>query len=81
MPSARHWTEKAQEVVTVESASSVDGTDEAALRACGYEQEFKRELSLFSSFSVSFSVLGILPSVAATLTFSLGYSGTAGLTW
>ncbi|EJD50828.1 amino acid permease [Auricularia subglabra TFB-10046 SS5] len=60
---------------------SIEVMDEAALRACGYEQEFKRELSLFSSFSVSFSVLGILPSIAATLAFSLGYAGTVGLTW
>lgn len=82
MSGARYWNEKKKgSAEVVDSASSTDGTDEAALRACGYEQEFKRELSLFSSFSVSFSVLGILPSVAATLTFSLGYSGTAGLTW
>lgn len=26
-------------------------------------------------------MLGILPSVASTLSYSLGYSGTAGLTW
>lgn len=39
------------------------------------------ELNLWSSFSVSFAVLGILPSVASTLSYSLGYSGTAGLTW
>lgn len=36
---------------------------------------------MWSSFSVSFAVLGILPSVASTLSYSLGYSGTAGLTW
>ncbi|EJD36490.1 amino acid transporter [Auricularia subglabra TFB-10046 SS5] len=57
-------------------------TDDAGvLRACGYEQEFKRELSLFSSFSVSFSALGILPGIASTLACSLGSAGTVGLTW
>jgi hypothetical protein len=41
--------------------------DEATLVALGYKQEFKREFSLWSSFSVSFSVLGLLPSTASTL--------------
>jgi len=61
--------------------TSVELLDEAALAACGYNQQFKREFGLFTSFSVSFSVLGILPSVASTLSFALGYAGTAGLTW
>jgi hypothetical protein len=41
--------------------------DEATLVALGYKQEFKREFSLWTSFSVSFSVLGLLPSTASTL--------------
>lgn len=41
--------------------------DEATLVALGYKQEFKREFSLWSSFAVSFSVLGLLPSTASTL--------------
>ncbi|KZV85289.1 amino acid permease [Exidia glandulosa HHB12029] len=65
----------------VSSTDDIALADEEALRACGYKQEFKREFSLFSTFSVSFSVLGILPSIAATLSFSLGYAGTVGLTW
>lgn len=48
--------------------------DEEILVALGYRQEFKRKFTIWSSFSVSFSVLGLLPSVAATLAFSLGYS-------
>ena len=47
--------------------------DEEVLVALGYRQEFKRKFNIWSSFSVSFSVLGLLPSVAATLGFSLGY--------
>ncbi|KAI5478115.1 hypothetical protein MNV49_005482 [Pseudohyphozyma bogoriensis] len=61
--------------------NSVELMDEAALAACGYKQEFKREFGLYSTFSVSFSVLGILPSVASTLSYGMGYSGTPGLTW
>src|ERR1700676_1523364 len=41
--------------------------DEAALVALGYKQEFKREFSVWTSFGVSFSVLGLLPSTASTL--------------
>lgn len=47
--------------------------DEEILIALGYRQDFKRKFTVWSSFCVSFSVLGLLPSVAATLGFSLGY--------
>ena len=46
--------------------------DEEILLALGYRQDFKRKFNLWSSFCVSFSVLGLLPSIAATLAFSLG---------
>lgn len=55
--------------------------DEAVILALGYKQEFKREFSLLSTFGVSFSVLGLLPSIASTMYYSLGYTGNAGLTW
>jgi len=59
----------------------VMSADEEALVALGYKQEFKREFGLWSSFSVSFALLGLLPSIASTLFFGLGYAGTAGMTW
>lgn len=48
---------------------NLDGltADEAALVSLGYKQEFKREFSLWTTFCVSFAVLGLLPSVASTL--------------
>lgn len=52
--------------------------DEAALVALGYKQEFKREFSLWTTFCVSFAVLGLLPSVASTLYYGMGYAGTGG---
>ena len=39
------------------------------------------DFTVLESFSVSFSVLGLLPSVASTITYSLGYSGTGGAVW
>ena len=55
--------------------------DEGVLGALGYKSEFKREFSLWTTFSVSFSVLGLLPSFASTLYYGMGYAGTAGMTW
>ncbi|ODV89773.1 hypothetical protein CANCADRAFT_46176 [Tortispora caseinolytica NRRL Y-17796] len=55
--------------------------DEARLAALGYKQEFRREFSVWSSFAVSFAVLGLLPSIASTMYFGLGYAGTAGISW
>ena len=55
--------------------------DEEVLAALGYKPEFKREFSLWTSFCVSFAVLGLLPSFASTLYFGMGYAGTAGMVW
>jgi hypothetical protein len=52
--------------------------DEEILAALGYKPEFKREFSLFTTFCVSFAVLGLLPSFATTLFFGMGYAGTGG---
>lgn len=52
--------------------------DEEILAALGYKSEFKREFSLFTTFCVSFAVLGLLPSFASTLLYGMGYAGTAG---
>ncbi|EEB05026.1 amino acid permease [Schizosaccharomyces japonicus yFS275] len=58
-----------------------DHVDDAEdLARLGYKQSFHRGLSLFGVFSVSFSVLGLLPSVSATLNFTM-LSGTPGMLW
>ncbi|MCJ1403830.1 hypothetical protein MMC11_007053 [Xylographa trunciseda] len=59
----------------------IPDADEEVLVALGYKQEFKRDFSLLSTFSVSFSVLGLLPSIASTLSYNLAYSGPAGSVW
>lgn len=55
--------------------------DEEIILALGYKQEFKREFSLLTTFAVSFSVMGLLPSIASTTWYSWGYAGNAGITW
>lgn len=47
--------------------------DETVLNALGYKQEFKREFSLWTTFCVSFAVLGLLPSFASTLYYGKGH--------
>lgn len=39
------------------------------------------DFTLWESFSVSFSCLGLLPSIASSIGYSLGYSGTGGAIW
>ncbi|KAG0687485.1 hypothetical protein C6P40_002285 [Pichia californica] len=57
------------------------GEDDQVIQSLGYKPEFKRDLSLWATFSVSFSVLGLIPSVASTMWYSIAYGGNAGLTW
>lgn len=45
--------------------------DEEVIMALGYRQEFKREFSLWSTFCVSFAVLGLLPSFASTMYYGM----------
>jgi amino acid transporter len=49
--------------------------------ADNHRPEFKREFSLWTTFCVSFAVLGLLPSFASTLWYGMGYSGTPGMVW
>ncbi|KAL9021883.1 MAG: hypothetical protein Q9185_000897 [Variospora sp. 1 TL-2023] len=64
-----------QEVPVYERESNAD---DDALAALGYKPEFKREFSLWTSFCVSFAVLGLLPSFASTLYYGMGYAGITG---
>jgi hypothetical protein len=49
-------------------------SDNDVLVALGYRQEFKRKFTVWSIFCLSFSSLGLLSSIAATLTFTLGFN-------
>lgn len=58
--------------ITNSSTANTDtnmDTDEQVIVALGYKQEFKREFSLWTTFCVSFAVLGLLPSFASTLSY------------
>ncbi|RLV94393.1 putative polyamine transporter [Spathaspora sp. JA1] len=66
--------------VTINIDHVVD-KDEALILAMGYKQEFKREFSLWSVFAVSFSVLGLLPSIAACFDYQQLVIGMSPIPW
>jgi hypothetical protein len=55
--------------------------DEATLASLGYKQEFKREFSAWSTFAVSFAVMGLLPSIASTMAYGIGYGMVHNVFW
>ena len=73
MAAARKKSVAQEQVTTVLSGNEVPvfdrelTADEEVLAALGYKPEFKREFSLWTTFCVSFAVLGLLPSFASTL--------------
>src|SRR5437764_584714 len=63
------------------TSKAIDSSTTAVADCFPSRAEFKREFSLWTSFCVSFAVLGLLPSFASTLYFGMGYAGTAGMVW
>ncbi|KAF2740777.1 gaba permease [Polyplosphaeria fusca] len=54
--------------------------DAAVLAKMGYKQELRRNFSAVEVFGIAFSIMGLLPSIASTLAYSLP-AGPAGLVW
>ena len=48
--------------------------------AMGYKQELKRQYSTVQIFAVAFSIMGLVPSIASTIAFSLP-AGPVGMIW
>lgn len=48
--------------------------------ALGYKQELRRNFSMIEVFGIAFSIMGLLPSIASTLTYSIP-AGPAGMVW
>ncbi|CAI7601375.1 unnamed protein product [Penicillium bialowiezense] len=58
----------------------VDRGDVQLLARMGYKQELRRQYSTSQIFAVAFSIMGLVPSIASTLSFSLP-AGPAGMVW
>lgn len=54
--------------------------DAELLAKLGYKQELKRNFSTLEVFGIAFSIMGLLPSIASTLAFSLP-AGPSGMVW
>ena len=46
----------------------------------GYKQELRRQYSTLEIFAVAFSIMGLVPSIASTIAFSLP-AGPVGMVW
>ena len=54
--------------------------DMELLATLGYKQELRRHYSTIQIFAVAFSIMGLLPSIASTLSFSMP-AGPVGMVW
>ncbi|KAF2461947.1 amino acid permease-domain-containing protein [Lineolata rhizophorae] len=54
--------------------------DEAYLARLGYKQELRRNFRMIEVFGIAFSIMGLLPSIASTLAYSLP-AGPVGMVW
>ncbi|KAJ5886097.1 uncharacterized protein N7473_008771 [Penicillium subrubescens] len=55
-------------------------SDSQLLAKMGYKQELKRQYSTLQMFAIAFSIMGLVPSIASTIAFSLP-AGPAGMVW
>jgi hypothetical protein len=53
--------------------------DDALLATLGYKAELKREFTRLEVFGLAFSIIGLLPSIASTLVYSMPNGGPVGM--
>ncbi|KAJ7099292.1 amino acid/polyamine transporter I [Mycena belliarum] len=74
-------TQKSAERTARDTGASSTLADEALLARLGYKQEFKRDFSRLELFGLSFTIVGVVQSIAAVLLFSIPYGGLVGMVW
>lgn len=63
------------------SKKFIEQADAELLATLGYKQEFKREFSSLEVFGIAFSIMGVAPSIASTLIYSLPSGGPVSMVW
>lgn len=63
------------------SKNFIEQADAELLATLGYKQEFKREFSSVEVFGIAFSIMGVAPSIASTLLYSLPSGGPISMVW
>ncbi|KAJ5771713.1 hypothetical protein N7520_002242 [Penicillium odoratum] len=66
--------------VEADDAPSANPGDSALLAKMGYKQELRRQYSTPQVFAIAFSIMGLVPSIASTIAFSLP-AGPVGMVW
>ncbi|KAK7059076.1 hypothetical protein VNI00_001700 [Paramarasmius palmivorus] len=66
---------------TDEKRSAGSLNDQDVLAQLGYKEEFKRDFSKIELFGLSFSIVGVVQSIAAVLLYSIPYGGPVGMVW
>ncbi|KAL4770789.1 amino acid/polyamine transporter I [Aspergillus nidulans var. acristatus] len=59
---------------------AAERADTQLLATLGYKQELRRHYSTVQVFAIAFSIMGLLPSIASTLSFSIP-AGPVGMVW
>ncbi|KAF2843564.1 amino acid transporter [Patellaria atrata CBS 101060] len=54
--------------------------DASVLAQLGYKQELRRNFTVIEIFGIAFSIMGLLPSIASTLVYSIP-AGPVGMVW
>ncbi|KKY22812.1 putative gaba permease [Phaeomoniella chlamydospora] len=73
-------TEVAVHRASVSAPGLASDEDAAVLAKMGYKQELRRNFSMIEVFGIAFSIMGLLPSIASTLSFSIP-AGPVGMVW
>ncbi|KAL4957776.1 amino acid/polyamine transporter I [Aspergillus filifer] len=84
MYSVDAMAEKSQSPNAIQDALSHEPPPERGdtqlLATLGYKQELRRHYSTVQVFAIAFSIMGLLPSIASTLSFSIP-AGPVGMVW
>ncbi|XP_040946723.1 amino-acid permease BAT1 homolog isoform X2 [Gossypium hirsutum] len=66
---------------TVENGSVLVDSGQSRLRELGYKQELKRDLSVFSNFAFSFSIISVLTGITTLYNTGLTFGGPISLVY
>lgn len=66
--------------VILQNETLAGEADVETLARLGYKQELKRTFTMIEVFGIAFSIMGLLPSIASTLSFSIP-AGPVGMVW
>ncbi|OBZ74436.1 putative amino-acid permease C11D3.08c [Grifola frondosa] len=61
--------------------TNIERADEELLASLGYKQEFQRAFTGLETFGIAFSIIGLLPSIASVLFYSVPNGGPAAMVW